>query len=221
VSSAPSYFVRSECKNGFVVHPGSLQIYPISLTTIFVTHRFDHLKRLQRHTIQQADRSKTLDAIKRHQDSINTKSKEITSIRQKLPYKNSSEIQARIQQLDGQIESGRLKLIDEKKALNEISTLKRSSKQVTTLESLETSIAEDKQQIETLRQVLDDPQAKATQARWDALKKEMDQLREEQKKAYDERGGLFDRRNELSRKMDELYERKRASNAKHRADNDA
>lgn len=179
----------------------------------------DELQRVQ--GSGKADRSKTLDAIKRHQDSINTKSKEITSIRQKLPYKNSIEIQSRIQQLDGQIESGKLKLIDEKKALNEISTLKRSSKQVTTLESLETSIAEDKQQIETLRQVLDDPQAKATQARWDALKKEMDQLREEQKKAYDERGGLFDRRNELSRKMDELYERKRASNAKHRADNDA
>lgn len=219
MSSAPSYFVRSECDNGFVVHPGSLQTYVILSSTICVI--IGNLQHLQRHTIQQADRSKTLDAIKRHQDSINTKSKEITSIRQKLPYKNSIEIQSRIQQLDGQIESGKLKLIDEKKALNEISTLKRSSKQVTTLESLETSIAEDKQQIETLRQVLDDPQAKATQARWDALKKEMDQLREEQKKAYDERGGLFDRRNELSRKMDELYERKRASNAKHRADNDA
>jgi chromosome segregation ATPase len=202
-----------------VVHPGSLQTYAILSSTICVI--IGNLQHLQRHTIQQADRSKTLDAIKRHQDSINTKSKEITAIRQKLPYKNSAEIQARIQQLDGQIESGKLKLIDEKKALNEISTLKRSSKQVATLESLETSIAEDKQQIETLRQVLDDPQAKATQARWDALKKEMDQLREEQKKAYDERGGLFDRRNELSRKMDELYERKRGSNAKHRADNDA
>ena len=149
----------------------------------------------------QADRGKTLDAIKRHQDSISTKSKEITSIRQKLPYRNASEIQSRITQLDSQIESGKLKLIDEKKALNEISTLRRSSKQVSTLESLEQGIEEEKLKIDELRKVLDDPQVKQTQARWDELKREMDELREQQKKAYDERGGLFDKRNALSAKM--------------------
>lgn len=148
-----------------------------------------------------ADRGKTLDAIKRHQDSISTKSKEIASIRAKLPYRNSEEINSRIKTLDSQIESGKLKLIDEKKALNEISTLRRSTKQVAQLEGLEASIAEDKTKVDELRQVLDDPATKQTQARWDALKTEMDQLREEQKKAYDERGGLFDKRNALSAKM--------------------
>lgn len=149
----------------------------------------------------QADRGKTLDAIKRHQDTISTKSTEIASLRSKLPYRNASEIQSRITTLNTQVESGTLKLIDEKKALNEISVLRRSTKQVNTIETLEASIAEEKAKVEELRKVLDDPKNKATQARWDELRSEMDQMREEGKKAYEERGGLFDKRNALQAKM--------------------
>jgi uncharacterized coiled-coil DUF342 family protein len=132
---------------------------------------------------------------------ITQKSSEISSIRSKLPYRSGSEITDRINTLNAQVESGKLKLIDEKKALNEISVLRRSTRQVTQMAALEESIAEEKSKVEDLRKVLDDPATKATSARWDELRSELDKLREEGKKAYEERGGLFDRRNELQSKM--------------------
>jgi uncharacterized coiled-coil DUF342 family protein len=92
-------------------------------------------------------------------------------------------------------------LIDEKKALNEISALRRSLKSAAQIDTLESDINSEKEKVEALRKVLDDPEVRSTQVRWDELKKELDGMREEGKKAYEERGALFDRRNELQKKM--------------------
>jgi uncharacterized protein (DUF3084 family) len=94
-----------------------------------------------------------------------------------------------------------LKLIDEKKALAEISSLRRSRKQVETGASVDESIAADRAKIEELRKVLDDPENKKVQARWEELKAEMDKLRAEGNKAYEERSGLFDQRNALQKEL--------------------
>jgi hypothetical protein len=115
----------------------------------------------------------------------------------------------RCSQLDKKIESGTLKLIDEKKSLNEISLLRRSLTSLTKLTTLEESIASDRSQVDELKKTLDDPESKRVQARWDELKSEMDGLREEGRKAWDERNGLFEKRNELQKQM--VSERVRAT----------
>lgn len=104
-------------------------------------------------------------------------------------------------QLNKQIESGTLKLIDEKKSLTEISLLRRTLTSLTKLTTLEESIAQDRVQVDELRKALDDPESKRVQARWDELKSEMEGLREEGRKAWDERNGLFEKRNELQKQM--------------------
>lgn len=139
--------------------------------------------------------------------------------------------------LDKQVESGSMKLVDEKKALQEITTLRRSRKTLEASGSIDESIAADKAKIDELKKQLDDPEAKKVSDRFDELKKEMDGLREEGNKAFEERGKLFDERNKLSAEMvscidsdswakadsiqkDELYDRKRKSAQKWREDND-
>lgn len=94
-----------------------------------------------------------------------------------------------------------MKLVDEKKALQEISNLKRSRKTLEASGSIDDAIAADRARIDELKKQLDDPEARKVSDRFDELKKEMDGLREEGNKAYEERNKLFDERNALSAKM--------------------
>jgi uncharacterized coiled-coil DUF342 family protein len=94
-----------------------------------------------------------------------------------------------------------MKLVDEKKALQEITTLRRSRKTLETSGSAEDAIAADKAKIDELKKQLDDPESRKASDRFDELKKEMDGLRDEGNKAYEERGKLFDERNSLSAQM--------------------
>jgi uncharacterized coiled-coil DUF342 family protein len=107
----------------------------------------------------------------------------------------------RFSELNAQVESGTMKLIDEKKALQEITALRRSRKTLETSTSTDDAIAADRARIDELKQQLDDPEARKVSDRFDVLKKEMDGLREEGNKAYEERNKLFDERTALSAKM--------------------
>ncbi|KAK8849508.1 hypothetical protein IAR55_004842 [Kwoniella newhampshirensis] len=166
------------------------------------------------------DRNKLFEEMKRLQENVAKKIKDVQTQRGKLGYKSVGEIDARIEALDKQVESGSMKLVDEKKALQEITLLRRSRKNLEATGSTDEAIAADRAKIDELKKQLDDPEAKKVSERFDALKKEMDGLREEGNKAFEERGKLFDERNALSAEMDELYNRKRQSAQKHREDND-
>src|SRR5437016_4258917 len=48
--------------------------------------------------------------------------------RAKMPFKNVEEIDAQIDHLNKQVDSGRMKLVDEKKALDEVSKLRKQRK---------------------------------------------------------------------------------------------
>lgn len=113
-----------------------------------------------------------------------------------------------------------MKLVDEKKALAEISTLRRSRRQLEATGSADDAIAADRTRIDELRKVLDDPENKKLNDRFAELQKEMDGLRDEGNKAYEQRNQLFDERTALSASLDELYGKKRESSQKHKDEND-
>jgi uncharacterized coiled-coil DUF342 family protein len=94
-----------------------------------------------------------------------------------------------------------MKLVDEKKALQEISNLKRSRRTLEASGSVDDAISADKARIDDLRKLLDDPEAKKVSDRFDELKKEMDGLRDEGNKAYEEKNKLYDQRTELSAQL--------------------
>jgi len=94
-----------------------------------------------------------------------------------------------------------MKLVDEKKALAEITTLRRSRKTLEASGSIDDAIAADRARIDELKKQLDDPESRKVSDKFDALKKEMDGLREEGNKAYEERNKLFDERNALSAQL--------------------
>lgn len=113
-----------------------------------------------------------------------------------------------------------MKLADEKRALNEIQTTRRSRKIVEGFQAEQSSIESDRAQIDELRSQLDDPVAKAANDRWEAIQKELDELKLAGDEAAAGRNKLFRERDDLQAKLNTLYDSKRASATAYREAND-
>jgi hypothetical protein len=114
-----------------------------------------------------------------------------------------------------------MKLVDEKKALTEISNLNKLRKSFSGFDSQQKGIDEVKAKITEQKKLLDDPEQKALSERYSKLQGEMDGLKAEQDEAYKNLGSLRDAqtkaRNEQQEKYtamkklkDEYYAQKRA-----------
>jgi len=165
-------------------------------------------------------RGKVFDQLKSIQDGIQKKVKDLNAAKAKAPYKTVADVDDRIKQLEKQVESGNLKLGDEKRALAEISQLKRSRRIVEGFQAEQESIEADRAAADELRKQLDDPEAKAASERYDAIKAELDELKKESDEAFANRSKLLDERTALQAQLDVLYNQKRESAQRYREAND-
>lgn len=165
-------------------------------------------------------RGKTLEDLRTLQDSIGKKIKDLQHAKSKTPYKSTPDVDSRIARLEQHIESGSMKLVDEKKALSEISQLKKNRKTVENFDKLQAEIDADRTKVDALKTTLDSPEAKALNKRYDEIKAELDAIQAEQDKQAGSRGKLLDQRTSLSAKLDALYQTRRDRQAAFRAAND-
>ncbi|KAI0320834.1 hypothetical protein OF83DRAFT_1052364 [Amylostereum chailletii] len=165
-------------------------------------------------------RGKIFDQMKTMQDAMQKKIKDLQSARNKTPYKTVAEVDARIAHLDKQVESGSMKLADEKRALQELTQTKRARKTVESFQAESDAIDADRAVIEDLKKQLDDPEAKAASDRYDTIKAELDELKKESDDVYASRNKLFDERNALQSQADSLFNQKRESAQRFREAND-
>lgn len=167
-----------------------------------------------------SSRTKIRDQLQALQDGIQKKVKDLQASKAKVPYKTVAEVDERIKQLEKQVESGNLKLADEKRALQEISQCKRSRRTVEGFQAEQDSIEGDRAKADELRKQLDDPEAKAASERYDQIKAELDEIKKESDEAYANRNKLFDERNALQGQLDEAFNKKRESAQRFRDAND-
>ena len=113
-----------------------------------------------------------------------------------------------------------MKIADEKRALAEISQLKRNRRTVEGFQAEQDVIEKDRAAADELRKQLDDPEAKAVSERYDAIKAELDALKKEGDEAYANRSKLLDERTSLQNQLDVLYGQKRESGQRFRDAND-
>lgn len=163
-----------------------------------------------------ASRSRLFEQLKSIQDAVQKKVKDLQTASAKVPFKNVAEVDAQIKNLEKQVESGSMKLGDEKRALQEISSLKRSRKTVESFQVEQAAIDAERARADELRKQLDDPEAKAMSERFDTIRAELDELKKESDESFAGRNKLYDERNALSAELDALYTRKRESAQKHR-----
>lgn len=118
------------------------------------------------------------------------------------------------------MESGSLTLAAEKRALQDISTLKRNRRTVESFQADQESIEADRRAVDELKKELDDPESKAVSDRYEAIKAELDELKKESDEAYAGRNKLFEERDEYQAELNVLYNSKRESTQKFRDAND-
>jgi hypothetical protein len=119
--------------------------------------------------------------------------------RSRVGFKSVDEIDSKIDSLQKQVDSGTMKLVDEKKALTEISNLRRSKKGFSGLDDLQKKIDEKKAENTELKKSFDNPESRALSQKYEDNQKELDDIkaaREDTNKNYDT----------LKAERDKLYE---------------
>ncbi|TFK75903.1 hypothetical protein BDN72DRAFT_786031 [Pluteus cervinus] len=167
-----------------------------------------------------ASRSKLLDQVKALNESVAKKVKDLQAAKGKIAFKSVEEVDAHIARLDKQVESGNLKLAEEKRALQEISTTKRQRKTVEGFAIQQQAVDADREKIDEIRKELDDPEAKALSERYDTIKAELDDIKKESDEAFAGRNKLFQERDALQTSLNALFTKKRESAQAFRDAND-
>ena len=113
-----------------------------------------------------------------------------------------------------------MKLVEEKRALQEISSCKRSRRTVEGFETENNFIEAERQKVAELRAELDDPASKQVSERYDTIKAELDELKKESDEAYAGRSKLFEERDDIQNQLQAAFNKKRESSQLFREAND-
>ncbi|KAF8431127.1 hypothetical protein BGX38DRAFT_1103934 [Terfezia claveryi] len=150
------------------------------------------------------------DQIKTLDTSIKAKLAEQKAAKSKIPFKAVAEIDSVIAGLESQVESGTMKIVEERKALDAISTYRRHRKILQSLDAGENGIAAEKTKIAELKaQLVEDPEQKGLSDRFNQINTELDKIKAEQDEVYKNLNSLRDERTKLWTKENEQRDAKR------------
>ena len=125
--------------------------------------------------------------------------------RSQVSWKNTEEIDREIQRLEKVAESGSATLVDQKKALSEISNLRKQKKAFGGFDEAQRGIDKLKGDIADLRKSMENPEAKALSQRYDEADKELKAIKAEQDEAYKGLNALRDDRSKAYAEQQEKY----------------
>jgi uncharacterized coiled-coil DUF342 family protein len=146
-----------------------------------------------------------MDKIKRLDENLKSRIAEQKNARSKVQFKSVDEVQQRIDQLQKQVDTGSMKIVDEKKALAEISQLNRQKKGFAGFEDAQKGIDDVKNQIAELKKTMDDPESRALSDRYTAITTELDQIKAEQDDAFKSLNALRDERTKAHDEQQKKY----------------
>lgn len=129
-------------------------------------------------------RSAKLDQIKRLEEQVRSRVAEQKAAKSKVPFKSVDDIDRQIASLETQVNSGTMKLVDEKKALGDVSNLRKMRKNFGQFDDSQKQIDELRAKIKEIRDSMDDPEQKAMSDRYSAIQAELDKIKAQQDEAY-------------------------------------
>ncbi|KAI1763739.1 hypothetical protein GGR53DRAFT_496329 [Hypoxylon sp. FL1150] len=151
-------------------------------------------------------RNTKLDQIKRLDEQLRSRIAEQKNARGKVSFKNVEELDDEIERLDKQVGSGMMKLVDEKKALAEISNLRKQRKNFAQFDSSQKGIDELKAKIKEIKDSMDDPEARALSEKYTKIQAELDGIKAEQDEAFKNLNALRDERSKLQAEQQEKFQ---------------
>ncbi|KAK2810061.1 hypothetical protein FQN50_003255 [Emmonsiellopsis sp. PD_5] len=141
----------------------------------------------------------TLDA------SIKSRIAEQKAARSRVAFKSVDEIDREISRLEKQVDSGTMRLVDEKNALSQISSLRKQRKGFSGFDEAQKSIEELKAQQSELKKSLDNPEAKALSEKYSKIQQELDAIKAEQDGAFKNLNSLRDERTKIHGEQQTAY----------------
>ena len=143
-------------------------------------------------------RTSTQEKINAIDATVKARIAEQNNLRSRLPFKNVEELDREVARLEKQVDSGTLRLVDEKKALSEVSNLRKQRKNFGSIDDLQKVIGNLKTQITELKKALDNPESRALSDKYHKIQKELDAIKAEQDVASRNLNALRDERTRLS-----------------------
>jgi hypothetical protein len=100
-----------------------------------------------------------------------------------MPYRSVADLEAAVAKLDRDVSSGRMRIVDEKKALQEISNLNRQKKNFTVFEEQQKIIDADKERLKEMKEKKQDPELKELNDKYGELDDQFKAIKAEQDSA--------------------------------------
>lgn len=150
-------------------------------------------------------RSSKLEQIKRFDEQVRSRIAEQKTAKSKVPFKSLEDVDRQIASLDKQVNSGTMKLVDEKKALADISSLRKVRKNFGQFEDSQKQIDDLRAKIKEIKDSMEDPEQKAMSEQYNKIQAELDAIKAEQDEAYKGLSSLRDERSKLQAEQQEKY----------------
>ncbi|CAG8451932.1 14624_t:CDS:2 [Cetraspora pellucida] len=142
-------------------------------------------------------RYQKVEQLKNMNDSLQKKKRDLKAIKDKLQFRTVKDIDNQIIKLEKQVESGTLKIVDEKRIISDISGLKRSKKIVETFEAQQAAIEAEQKVIDDMRKDLEDNELKEINSQYDTIKAELETISKDQAMDREKRNELFDEKKKI------------------------
>ncbi|KAL5594697.1 hypothetical protein BROUX41_001613 [Berkeleyomyces rouxiae] len=152
-----------------------------------------------------SSRSTKLDQIKRLDEQIKSRTAEQKAARAKVPFKTIEELDARIKLLDDQVNSGTMKIVEEKKNLADISSLNRMKKNFGQFAESQAQIDDLRAKVKEIRDSMDDPAQKASNERYSAIQAEIDTMQAKSDEVFKNLSALRDEKKKLHLEQQATY----------------
>ncbi|KAF2739520.1 hypothetical protein EJ04DRAFT_508799 [Polyplosphaeria fusca] len=152
-----------------------------------------------------SSRNAVHERIKKLDEQLKSRLNELKTSKGRIQYKSVEDVDAAIARLQKQVDTGTMKLVDEKKALSEISSLNKARKNFSGFDAQQKGIDEVKAQIAEQKKLLDDPEQKALSEKYTVLQKELDDLKAEQDEAFKNMKALRDQTDKARAEQQEKY----------------
>lgn len=150
-------------------------------------------------------RTSKLEQIKRLDEQVRSRIAEQKTAKGKIPYKSAEDVDRQIASLEKQVNSGTMKLVDEKKALSDISSLRKIRKNFGQFEDSQKQIDDLRAKIKEIKDSMEDPEQKAMSEQYNKIQAELDAIKAEQDEAYKGLSSLRDERTKLQAEQQEKY----------------
>lgn len=150
-------------------------------------------------------RTTKLDQIKRLDEQVRSRINEQKAAKAKVPFKSAEDVDRQIASLEKQVNSGTMKLVDEKKALSDISSLRKVRKNFGQFDESQKQIEDLRAKIKEIKDSMEDPEQKAMSEQYNKIQAELDTIKAEQDEAYKSINSLRDERSKLQAEQQEKY----------------